>query len=78
MYWMRSGGETKLLAESIATASPWCAAVLYLPDPPFLFGGGSGYKTSQVAVAMIPKKRGSEKRPFDDSSELHFNCHRVA
>ena len=27
-----------LLAESIATASPWCEAVLYLADPPFLFG----------------------------------------
>ena len=34
------------LAESIATASPWCEAVLYSPDPPFLFGGGSGYKTT--------------------------------
>ena len=27
-------------------ASPWCEAVLYSPDPPFLFGGGSGNETS--------------------------------
>ena len=26
--------------------SPWCEAVLYSPDPPFLFGGGSGNETS--------------------------------
>ena len=26
-------------------ASPWCEAVLYSPDPPFLFGGGSGNET---------------------------------
>jgi len=35
-----------LLAESIATASPQCEDILYLPDPPFLFGGGSGNKTT--------------------------------
>ena len=23
--------------------NPWCEAVLYLPDPPSLIGGGSGY-----------------------------------
>ena len=37
--------KASLLAESIAIASPWCEAVLYSPDPPFLFGGGSGNKT---------------------------------
>ena len=31
-------------------ASPWCGAVLYSPDPPFLFGGGSGNETSSDAV----------------------------
>ena len=27
-------------------ANPWSEDVLYLPDPPFLFGGGSGYETT--------------------------------
>ena len=31
-------------------ASPWCEAVLYSPDPPFLFGGGSGNETTIVSV----------------------------
>ena len=35
--------KASLLAESVAMATPWWEAVLYLPDPPFLFGGGSGY-----------------------------------
>ena len=35
----------KGIAFSIATASPWCEAVLYLPHLPFIFGGGSGYET---------------------------------
>ena len=26
-------------------ASPWSEDVLYSPDPPFLFGGGSGNET---------------------------------
>ena len=37
--------KASLLAESIAIASPWCEAVLYSPDPPSLFGGGSGNET---------------------------------
>ena len=40
-----------LLADSIATAISWCEAVLYSPDPPFLFGGGSGNETkSRVEI----------------------------
>ena len=31
-----------LTVESIAVASRWCEAVLYSPDPPLVFGGGSG------------------------------------
>ena len=31
---------------------PWCEAVLYSPDSPFLFGGGSGYETIHTCVAM--------------------------
>ena len=27
-------------------ASPWSQDVLYSPDPPFLFGGGSGNETT--------------------------------
>ena len=27
-------------------ASPWFEDVLYSPDPPFLFGGGSGNETN--------------------------------
>ena len=40
--------KAELLAESIAIASPWCEAVLYSPDPPFLFGGGSGNETTRA------------------------------
>ena len=36
---------TEFQWQSIATASPWCEAVLYSPDPPFLFGVGSGCET---------------------------------
>ena len=43
----------KLLAESIATASQWCEDVPYLPDPPFLFGGGSGDETSCMHVVSV-------------------------
>ena len=42
----KATSKAELLAESIATASPWCEAVLYSPDPPFLFGGGSGNETN--------------------------------
>ena len=31
-------------------ASPWSEDVLYSPDPPFLFGGGSGNETRFVLV----------------------------
>ena len=44
--------KASLLAESIATASPWYETVLYLPDPPFLFGGGSRNETISLAVHM--------------------------
>ena len=42
--------KASLLTESIAITSPWCEAVLYSPDPPFLFGGGSGNETMVMLV----------------------------
>ena len=33
-------------------ASQWCEAVLYSPDPPFLFGGGSGNETRSCGAVQ--------------------------
>ena len=48
--------KAQLLAESIATASLWCEAVLYSPDSPFLFGGGSGNETNNIPVQSLAER----------------------
>ena len=50
---MVCGKEAEIIATSANQIVPWRNrryknAVLYSPDPPFLFGGGSGYKTNTV------------------------------
>ena len=68
--------------ESIAITSPWCEAVLYLPDPPFLFGGGSGNETNahtnHFSLSAAPGDYGVLNNfhlgPFNnDVHQLSFN-----
>ena len=54
--------KASLLTESIAIASPWCEAVLYSPDPPFLFGGRSGNETTPCHAAPYRANNGNFRK----------------
>ena len=62
LYNLLKPSKQLLKGGSIATASPWCEDVLHSADPPFLFGGGSGYETR---CCLIDSAACTHRRKYD-------------
>ena len=68
--WNPANNIQGLVAESIATASPWCKAVLYSPDPlSFLEEGLHGYE--RVRVVLAPRATASWARTYSYTDKYY-------